>query len=409
MVSVENFLATHFYKSTDNRRSASAPAVRVATLGIALGLAVMIITQGVVSGFQKEVSTKITGMASHIEVMDVRSLGSPENFAIDATPQFLSQIKASPNVTHTQLIATKMGILKTNDDFLAIQLKGIGPDYDSTYIRSALIEGHLPHSNEILISRTQAQTLKLKTGDRVFAYFFEEDIHTRRFTVCGIYDTHMEFFDRTTIFAPFADVAALNPWGEERPHACCCIEVKLRSLDDVPATQPLLANITATHTGGRAQAVSVAEHYPGKFAWLNLLNINMALILILMVCVAGITMIGGLLILILERTQTIGILKALGATNKQVRHTFMHFALMIIVRGMLIGNVIALALIFAQQQWGLVRLNPDIYYVDTVPVGLNLWPIIAINIATLAITMLALIVPSHIITRIQPAKAIRFE
>lgn len=408
-MSLPLFLARHFYKSGNTGRSASAPAVRVATLGIAVGLAVMLVTQAVVSGFKKEVSGKMEGMASHIEIMDVRALASPETYAIDATPSFLADIRKEPTVSHVQCIATKMGILKTEDDFLAIQLKGVGPDYDSTFIHSAIIKGRMPRDNEILISRRQADDLQLNVADRVFAYFFEDEIHTRRFTVSGIYDTHMTLFDRNVVFAPFATVAALNPWGEQRPNACCCIEVTLDNIKQIPLAQPHLQRLASSYTKDNAKAISVEEHYPQIFSWVNLLDINMLLIICLMVCVAGITMISGILILILERAQTIGILKALGASNSQVRHAFLHFAAMIILRGMLWGNILAIALILAQQQWGFIHLNPDTYYVDTVPVLLQIIPLVIINVATLIITVLALVIPSHIITRIQPAKAIRFE
>lgn len=407
-MSLPLFLASHFKKGTSGR-SASAPAVRVATVSIAVGLAVMLITEAVVSGFKKEVSGKVEGMASHVEIMDVRSLASPESYAIDATPSFLSEIKKVPDVRHVQCIASKMGILKTDDNFLAIQLKGIGPDYDSTFIHSCITKGHMPTGNEILISRRQADDLELSVGDRVFSYYFEDEIHTRRFTVSGIYDTHMSLFDRNVVFSTFSTVAGLNPWGEERPHACNCIEVHLANLDCMPNVHDRLQSLAAQYTNGNANAISVKEHYPQIFSWVDLLDFNMFIILVLMLCVAGITMISGLLILILERTQTIGILKALGATNRQVRHAFLHFAAMITLRGMLWGNLIALAALFAQQKWGLIHLNPDTYYVDAVPVLIRWSPIVLINAGTLVLTILALILPSLIILRIQPAKAIRFE
>lgn len=369
----------------------------------------MIITQGVVSGFQREVSGKITGMASHVEMLDVRSLGSPENFAIDAPPQLLQQIRQVPEVQHVQRVAYKMGILKTNEDFLAIQLKGFGTDYDTTFLQSTLTSGRLPRENEILISATEAAALHLQTGSKVFAYFFEDDIRMRRFSVSGIYETHMALFDKNVAFGTFATVAALNPWGDERPDACSALEIHLTDRQAIPLAQPTLQKLAEHHTQGQARALSIEEHYPQVFSWLNLLDINMLLILALMVCVAGITMVSGLLILILERTQTIGVLKALGATNTAIRRTFLYFAAMIIVRGMLYGNVLALAIILVQKQWGIIHLDPQTYYVDSVPVDLHLLPLLLINVSTLLITTLALVLPSYLVSRIQPAKAIRFE
>lgn len=406
---MEFFLARRFYKSGGTKHRASSPAIRIATLGIAVGLAVMILTQGVVSGFQREVSGKITGMASHIEVMDVRSLGSPEGYSIDATPAFLKEMAAVPGVTHMQRVATKMGILKTEDDFLAIQMKGIGKEYDTAFIQSSIISGRLPRENEILISATQAQTLSLKKGDKVFAYFFEDDIRMRRFAICGIYETHMALFDKNVVIASFPTVAALNPWGEEHPEACTCIEVFLDNRKNIPAVHPYIQEIAQRHTNNAAQAVSIEEHYPQVFSWLNLLDINMLLILALMVAVSGITMVSGLLILILERTQTIGILKALGASNAKVRRTFLYFAGMIVLRGMIYGNILALGITFAQKRWGFIKLDPQTYYVDAVPVDFHIMPFLLINVVTLTVTMLALLIPSLLVSRIQPAKAIRFE
>lgn len=406
---MEFFLAKRFYKSGGTSHRASSPAIRIAIFGIAIGLCVMILTQAVVSGFQREVTEKVTGMASHIEIMDIRTLGSPESFPITIKKPFQEEIINTPHVKHIQRIATKMGILKTNQEFMAIQLKGFGSDYDSTFLKKNIKEGRLPKDNEVLISSTEADLLNLKVGDKVFAYFFEEDIRMRRFSVCGIYETHMTLFDKSVAFSTFTTVAALNPWGVADTQACNILEVHLDQKENIAATQEHLKPIVSKHTDNAAQPVSIEEHYPQVFSWLNLLDSNMIIIMVLMVCVAGFTMISGLLILILERTQAIGILKALGATSIQLRKTFLIFAALIVIRGMIIGNILGLGLILIQQKWGIVHLDPSTYYVDTVPADLNWGPMFIINISTLAITMLALILPSLLVSRIQPAKAIRFE
>ena len=434
-MSLALFLARRFYKGSGERgqKMASSPAIRVATLGIALGLAVMIVTQAVVSGFQQEVMRKVNGFASHIEVINPQSFGTPETHAIDALPAFMQGLTKDPNVAAAHPVAYKMGIIKTDTDFMSIQLKGVGADYDTTFIRSCLVEGRLPRFgvsaevgddglpqpgvNDILISRRQADAMQLKVGDRVFAYFFEDDIRQRRFTIVGIYETHMSLFDKTFVMAPFATIVSLNNWDESPlRQPCTSVEVTLRDFSQLQPTAYRLADLiktTAKRPDGEglseATPLTVREHYPQVFSWLDLLDFNMVVILILMVCVAGFTMVSGLFILILERTQTIGVLKALGATNAKIRHTFLWFAAMIIVRGMLIGDVLALGLMAAQQHWGFAKLDPQTYYVDTVPVLIEWLPMLLINLGTLVITTLALVGPSYMVSRIQPAKAIRFE
>lgn len=369
----------------------------------------MLISQGVVSGFRREVSGIITGVASQAVVTDPRSFGSPENYAIDATPDFMEQIKATPGVTHAQRIASKMGVLKTDEDFLTIQIKGYGSDYDTTFVHRSLLRGHLPQENEILISESEAKSLRLDVGSRVFAYFFQDDIRMRRFTVSGVYETHMPLFDKNMVFATYSTVASLNGWTEERPYASSSIEV---FYDDNKHNETLLepiSQLASARTGQTAQVFHISQLYPQVFAWLSVLGTNLALILILITAVSAITMVGGLLILILERTQTIGVLKALGATGGSLRRTFLYFAAMIVVRGMLLGNILGLGIILTQQHFGLIRLDPATYYVETVPVDILPLPFLFINLATLLITVLALIVPSLLVSHIQPAKAIKFE
>lgn len=369
----------------------------------------MLITQGVVSGFRREVSGIVTGVASQAQITDLRSFGSPEDHAINGTPAFIEEVKEVPGVSHVQRIASKMGVLKTDEDFLAIQLKGFGADYDSTFLRKSLLYGRLPGYNEIMLSASEAQTLRLDTGSRIFAYFFEDDIRTRRFTISGIYETHMPLFDKNMVFTNFQTIDTLNHWFEAQPDACTSLEIFIADNHSAAELQPRLQQIADKHTLGTARAIRIDEIYPQVFSWLDVLNVNMLLILILMVAVSGITMISGLLILILERTQTIGVLKALGATGRRIRRTFLYFAAMIVVRGMLLGNALGLGIILIQRHFGLIKLDPATYYVETVPVDILPLPFLIINIATLIITILALLLPSFVVSHIQPAKAIKFE
>lgn len=420
-------MARRFFRHIgDERQSASNPTITIATAGVAVGLAVMIVTVCVIMGFKREVMSKVRGFASDIEVLDLRSLSSPESFPITANDNYIAELKKIPDVKKVSRIAQKMGMLKTSDSFQGITLKGLPADYDTTFIASAIIEGRMPRllnhntndvqasrmtngSNEIIISQRQADDLGLKVGDRVYTYFFEETIRMRRFKICGIYNTNMGIFDKNVVVSDFQTVARLNKWKEDQ---CSSLEIQLTSLDRLPEAMPLMNAYHGTHPDPMAvprKPLSVKDHYIQVFSWLDLLDTNMMVIILLMVAVAGFTMVSGLLILILERIQTIGILKALGATNTTIRRIFLYFASFITLRGLIIGDAIALLLLVAQKHWGFVHLDPSSYYVETVPIELNALAIVSLNVATLAITTLALVAPSFMISRVQPAKAIRYE
>lgn len=415
------FIAHRFFRNIGaDKKRASNPTITIATAGVAVGLAVMIITLCVIMGFKREIISKVNGFASDIEVLDYRSLSSPESFPITADRRFVEEIRKTEGVLRVDRIGQKMGILKTDTDFQGVTLKGIPADYDTTFIASTIIDGRMPQlnskdgahatgSNEILISQHQAEELHLKVGDRVFAYFFEQNIKMRRFKVCGIYCTNMGIFDKTFVVTDLNTIVPLNSWTEDQ---CSSLEVRLR---DPSYYEKALVGITTycaknpDPTAVPRRVLGVREHYAQVFSWLSLLDFNMVVILVLMLCVAGFTMISGLLILILERTQTIGVLKALGATNTKVRKVFLYFAMFITARGLFYGNIIALLVLFAQGQWGLIHLDPSSYYVDTVPLEINVIYIVLLNIGTLLLTTLALVAPSFMITHIQPAKAIRYE
>lgn len=410
------FVAKRFFKNIGgNKRRASNPTIAIATAGVAMGLAVMIVTLCVIYGFKSEITKKVEGFGSHIEVFDLKSLTAPDAFPIEADAPFLNALRKLPAVKSVDQVAAKMGILKTENDFASITLKGIPPTYDTTFFAQNIVEGRLPRlhdteSNEILISRRQADDLHLKVGDRVYAYFFEESIKTRRFTISGIYQSNMTIFDKNFIIGNLGTVVRLNHWDGEQATA---LEVRLHNSSDIDRTTTEIRHIcqqmNTSQTSQSRLPMSSKERFASIFAWLDLLDFNMAVILVLMVVVSGFTMISGLFILILERTQTIGLLKALGASNTRIRSIFLHFAAMITLRGLLIGDILALLLLFVQQRWGIIHLDPATYYVETVPVVIDLPAILFLNLATLLITILALVAPSYMISRIQPAKSIRFE
>lgn len=423
------FVAQRFFSNVGSeQRRASHLTTTIATTGVAIGLIVMLLSVGIILGFKQEITKKVEGFGSHIEILDVSSLAAPDAYPVHADAQLINSLKRIPEVRGVAPIAQKMGILKTKNDYMGITLKGIPADYDTTFLANSLVEGRLPKrsaaegavatpedgvtssaSNEILLSRRQADELNLKVGDRVFAYFFEETIKMRRFKVCGIYQSNMAIFDKTFVITDLNTVRKLNHWeGDE----ATVIEVRLKGMDAIDQTLPQVERLCSQlndEVSHARKAFSIVDHYASIFSWLQLLDFNMMVILVLMLCVSGFTMVSGLFILILERTQTIGVLKAMGATNTKIRNVFLFFAGFIIVRGLLIGDVVAIGLLLIQQKYGLIHLDPANYYVETVPVEINLWAIVLVNVGTLVLTTLALVLPSYVVSRIQPSKAIKFE
>lgn len=395
------------------------PAVHIATAGVAVGLAVMILSVCLVKGFQGEVAAKLAGFASHIEVLDLNSQTDADNHPITADAALMDVVKKTTQAETVQRVSVKIGVMKTHDDFSGIMLKGIGKEYDKKFIRSCMVEGKFPDFgsnadaiNQIVLSRQIAEMLHLKVGDKVYVYFFTNTIKQRRFEIAGIYETHLQQFDKNFVWTDLQTINQLNDWGEEQ---CSLLEVKLQNFDDLEERTAKLGDaVTAykhTHQITNLSVMSIRDNPRTRpvLSWLELLDLNVMVILVIMLCVAGVTMISGLLILILERTTTIGVLKALGASNRRIRRIFLVYAGHILVRGMVIGNVLAFLLALLQSQFHLVRLDPATYYVDAVPLAYDPVWLIGINLATLLITLLTLVLPAFIVSVVQPAKTIRFD
>ena len=395
------------------------PAVHIATAGVAVGLAVMILSVCLVKGFQGEVAAKLAGFASHIEVLDLNSQTDADNHPITADAALMDVVKKTTQAETVQRVSVKLGVMKTHDDFPGIMLKGIGKEYDKKFIRSCMVEGKFPDFgsnagaiNQIVLSRQIAEMLHLKVGDKVYVYFFTNTIKQRRFEIAGIYETHLQQFDKNFVWTDLQTINQLNDWGEEQ---CSLLEVKLQNFDDLEERTAKLGDaVTAykhTHQITNLSVMSIRDNPRTRpvLSWLELLDLNVMVILVIMLCVAGVTMISGLLILILERTTTIGVLKALGASNRRIRRIFLVYAGHILVRGMVIGNVFAFLLALLQSQFHLVRLDPATYYVDAVPLAYDPVWLIGINLATLLITLLTLVLPAFIVSVVQPAKTIRFD
>ena len=410
------FLSRCIYFSEGDHHEVSRPAIRIATIGVAIGLAVMIITVSVILGFKHTIRDKVVGFGSHIQVTNfvTQQTAVPTPIAINDT--LIRKFKKIPNVRHVECYTMTQGILKTDSDFLGVAFKGIGEDYDLSFIRQNLQEGTLPtfssktSSNKLVISRKMADKLQLHVGDKVYAYFIAyDDVRARRFTVSGIYQSHMKQFDDVLCLTDLRTTTKLNDW---EPDQCSGAEILVKDFDRINETNMQVIELIKNHAdryGETFISQTIFEAYPQIFSWLSLLDVNVWIILALMICVAGFTMISGLLIIILERTQMIGILKALGARNSTVRHTFLWFAAFIISQGLLIGDVIGIGLVVLQQHTGFIHLDPASYYVDTAPMELNIPIIVILNVVTLLISIFVLIAPSYLVSHIQPVKAMQFD
>ena len=410
------FIARRIYGSEDQQREVSRPAIRIATIGVAIGVAVMVITVSVVFGFKHSIRDKVVGFGSHIQIQNfmAQQTASPSPICISDSLQKV--LRKTAGVRHIQQYAITQGILKTDDDFLGVAFKGVGSDYDLSFLKDNLIEGEVPHfssdksSYQLLVSSMMANKLHLKVGQRIYAYFIGQDnVRARRFTIKGIYETNMTQFDQTLCFTDLHTAVRLNDWEQDQ---CSGAEVLVQDFDHLNETAQAVVqkvNRKTDRYGEILTSQTIFEAYPHIFQWLSLLDINVWIILVLMVAVAGFTMISGLLIIILERTQMIGILKALGMRNTTVRHTFLWFAVFIIGRGLLWGNIIGIGITLLQQQTGIIHLDPASYYVDTAPMELNIPVILLLNAATLLICLFILIAPSYLVSHIHPARSMRYE
>ena len=410
------FIARKIYNGGDKTRKVSKPAIRIATIGVAIGLAVMIISVSVVLGFKHSIRDKVIGFGSDITVADFLTLQGSEQYPIQINDSLIRALKSTPGIKHVQRYTYTQGILKTNDDFLGVLLKGVGPEFDSTFIHSNMVEGTLPKFSDseshqkIVISKTIADKLNLKVGQRLFAYFInKQGVRTRKFTITGIYATNMKQFDSQICFTDLYTINKLNGW---EPDQYSGAELQVDDFSQLNLiTMRILNKVknTVDHYGETYSAENITEMNPQIFSWLDLMDMNVWIILALMTAVAGVTMISGLLIIILEHTQMIGILKALGSRNRQIRHIFLWFSTFIIGKGLLLGNIIGLGCILLQKWLGLITLDPQTYYVSVVPVEINIPLIIALNLATLLICIIVLIAPSYLISHIHPAKSMYYE
>ena len=415
-MSYELFIAKRIYsdKAQDGERF-SRPAIRIAMLGVAIGLAVMLVCLAVVLGFKHEVSSKVIGFGSHIQVLSLTQNQRYEMMPVLTNDTLIRKVKKVQGTDHIQRFAIKLGILKTEDDFRGLTFKGVGEDYDFSFLQHCLIEGKLPKftskeaTNEILLSKKVASQLGVKVGDRIFAYFMGEDaMRARRFTIAGIFAPNMNDYDKNYVITDIYTLRKLNGWDKEMSSG---LEVTVKDFDRV---QELTQKLQFLHQGTDRNGVtygvfSIKDIAAHTFAWLAVLDMNVVMILVLMILVSAFTVVSGLLIIMLERINMIGTLKVLGATNVSVRKIFIHFSIMLVGKGLLWGNIVGLLLCWLQQQFHLISLDASVYYIDSVPIQFNWWLILAINVITLLISTLVIWGSSHLISIGKPSETIRYE
>ena len=409
------FVAKRIYQGGEAGR-ASASAVRIATAGVAVGILVMIISICVTIGFQREIKGRVASLVGHIQVVNSETLYRNNPAPIEVSDSLCREISALHGVTHVQRFALCMGMLKTEHAFRGIYFRGVDSSFDSSFLVDNLISGSLPSfgqgdapSDSILLSASMASALQVEVGQKIYAYFFDKNLRARRFVVSGVFQTNMADFDDKMCFADVRTVQRLSGWEGDQYSGAEVILDDFSSMDTVGTNLSSMFYMKEDAYGHYYATPRVDELFPQVFSWLTLLDTNVVAILILMICVASVTMVSGLLIIILERTRFIGVMKAMGATNSQLRSVFLYLSAMIVMRGLFMGNVIALALLFIQKLTGIVALDPESYYLARVPVYFPVWGIVLVNVITLVVCVLVLIVPTHVVSRIHPARSIRFE
>lgn len=409
----ETYIAKRLFFSKNTDHKISTTPLKIAVGGIAVGIAVMILSVAIVTGFSAQVRGKVIGFGSHITITNLDNNNSLETSPISNSQDFLPELKKYPNVKHVQQYAIKAGIIKTEETIQGVMLKGVGTDFDPSFFNRNLAAGELfnlsdtSRTNDVLISQQLATLLKLKVNDKLLMYFVQQPPRHRQFIIKGIYSTGLEEFDKLYVLCDIKHIQRLNDWQSDQITG---FEVSLNNFDKIEEDELFIQNNFAYQfnaDGSRLRVKSIVKIYPQIFDWLELTKVNVWVILVLMLAVAGFNTISGVLILILERTTTIGVLKAMGASNKSVRTIFIIHGSLLTLKGLLIGNAIGLAVVFLQLHFQLIPLDETVYYVNAVPVQLKLTHWLLLNAGTFLFSVAALVLPSMYISKIKPAEAIK--
>lgn len=414
-MNLELFIAKKITYKNKSDKQISRPIINIATLGIALGLSVMILAIAIITGFKAGITEKLTGFGSHIQISNYDNNNSFETYPIDQNLIPIERLSQIEGVKHIQPYATKPGIIKTKDEIQGVVLNGASLNQDWSFFKNKLVEGEIINmipskkSNQVLISEKLAKLLHLNVGEKLIMYFVQDPIRQRAFTISGIYNSGMDEFDKLFVICDMRHIQKLNNWEANQVSG---IEITIDDFKKLDETKEIIRdNITGifSNDGSTFKVRTIKQKYPQIFNWLEMLDINVWIILGLMILVAGFNMVSGLLIIILEKTNMIGILKALGTDNWSVRKIFLYQSAMIIGKGMLLGNLIGIGICLIQYHFQLISLDPVNYYLDTVPINLNWFHLLLLNIGTLIATVSMLLIPSYWITKITPSKAIKFD
>lgn len=411
-MNLEYFIAKRLITAKDYKSSISAPIIKIAISAIAIGIIMMIVSAATGIGLQQKIREKVSAFNGQIIISNYDNNNSEITLIpISKKQDFYPKFKSVPEVSHIQAIASKAGIIRTENAFEGIVFKGVGADYNWNNIKEYLVEGRLPDfskslNEEVIISRFLADRLNLKLGDSFNTFFVKEEQgklpNIRRFKIAGIFSSGFQDFDASYIIGDIRHIQKINKWNADQIGA---FEVFVKDFTQIKET----GNHIYEQIPSNLDTKTITEKYNYIFDWLQLFDFNIVVILGIMILVATINMVVALLVLILERTQMIGILKALGADNWTVRKVFLYNAFYLIVRGLFWGNLIGISLLLIQQQFGIVHLNPENYYVNQAPVYLNWTYIVLLNLLTITVCFLVLLIPSYLITKISPVKAIRFD
>jgi len=413
-MNVNLYIARRITRFRSSEKQFSKPVARVALIGISMGLAVMILTLSVVAGFKKEIRNKIFGFGSHIQIINYDNNNSYETEPIVKDIVDTAAILSVPGVVNVQPFCTKAGIIKTGDQAQGIVLKGIDRNYDWSFFNENMTEGmsfrpqDTVKSDAIVISQAVASMLEVKTGDKLTLYFIEQPPRFRRFTISGIYQTHMEEFDKMFALCDMRHIQKLNNWDERMITG---YEISVSDFTRIEEIRYAILELTGTYIGAdgsRLKVQTIMEKYPYIFDWIGLFNTNLWVIFILLTIVTGFNMISGLLVIILERTSMIGLLKAMGYNNASIQKIFLYHSLFLIRKGLLWGNVAGLAIVGLQYYFHIFRLDQQSYYIEYVPVYLNPLHFVLLNIGYMAVVFVMLLLPSYIVSRISPDRAIKF-
>ena len=417
-LNINLYIAKRIFSAKENRNNLSHRIVNIALFGIVLGLVVLILSVAIVSGYKSEVGRKVIGFGSHLQIDNLDTNQSYETSSISQNQPFLQELKNLEGIRQVQIFATKPGIIRTDDEIQGVVLKGIGPDFDWSFFQENKVSGEpffvqdTIRSNKVWVSKQMADLLNLNLDDDLTMFFIHESEaipRQRKFQLAGIYKTSLEEFDRMFVLVDINHIRKLNNWKNDEVSG---FEILVNDIDELPEQERAVRDLllrNMTPDSSVLQVVSIKEKYRHIFDWLNLLDMNVWVILILMVLVAGFNMVSSLLVIILERTQMIGILKAMGARNWSIRKIFLYFSVMLILKALVLGNILGIGICLIQKYTRVLRLDPTSYFLEYVPINLTIWHILLLNVGTVVITILMLLLPSYFITKVSPEKTIRFE